>query len=33
MASGDAELHKSGNYCLIWHAGRSTQTLYNKVMT
>jgi len=33
MASGDAELRQSGNYCVIWHAGRSTQTSDNKVMT
>jgi hypothetical protein len=33
MASGDAELRQSGKYCVIWHAGRSTRTLDNKVMT
>ena len=33
MASGDAELRQHGNYCVIWHAQRSTQILGNKVMT
>jgi len=32
MASGDAELRQSGNYCVIWHAGCNTQSLDNKAL-